>query len=85
MTKLGVLYDTEFVVPFSSRSQVIKSSSFLSEDIIISLKLWFFFERKNVSFDDFFMTIWEQEEKGPQIPRVKPLFKICKNSFLCIS
>ena len=35
-----------------------------------------FFEQKKVSFDDFYMTTWEQEneserKKDPQIPRLR--------------
>ena len=66
----------EFVVPFSSCSLDLKLSTSLSKTIChISLKRWYFhpipiFERKKVSFDDFFMMTWEQENKSKehQIP-----------------
>ena len=75
----------EFVVPFSSRSQVVNflkwKHHYLRENNAIFqsnydlFTQYLFLKEKKESFDDFFMTTWEQDNKSerkkePQIPRL---------------
>ena len=74
----------EFVVPFSSHSQVVNlfkwKHHYLRENIAIFqsnydlFTQYLFLNEKKVSFMTFFLTTWEQDnkserKKGPQIPR----------------
>ena len=90
--EFGALYGEEFVVPYSSRSRslALKSSTSLSENIILWVKTLPYFtqmmifspntkNKKKVSFDDFYMTTGEKEnerKKDPQIPRLNVYFWI---------
>ena len=78
---IWVKYGNVFTeTPFLNQKIVIHQVTFwlLQNDKVFTQMMIFFthfFERKNLSFDDFLMTTWERENKSerkkkPQIPRL---------------
>ena len=64
----------------------MKTSLFEWKHYIFLLKWWschqiHLFERKKVSFDDFFMTTWERENERKKEPQISRLWAYCPNIY----